>query len=105
MRRMSPSVDQKCIAIKVDVIVAIRRQARKTVTAVVKNCAESARGGKRERNTRTRRNGGKTQSVANALNPKIPKTRNAPEGKSLTSGIARVILVMTSLIARRINHF
>jgi hypothetical protein len=97
-RRMPPSasVDQKCIAVKVNVIVTmIRRQAPKKVTAVVKNRAGgNARGGKRERNKRRRRNFGKTQSVVNALNPKIPKTRNAPEVESLTSGIARVILVM-----------
>jgi hypothetical protein len=98
---MDPSVGQKYIPVRVDVIVAIRRQARKTVTVVVKNRAESARGGKRERNTRTRRNGGKTQSIANALNQKIPKTKNGlKEGSRLRSAIGRVFLVTTGLINR-----
>jgi hypothetical protein len=53
------SMNQEVHRSKVGVTVAIRRQARKTVTAVVKSRAESGR--KRERN-RTGRNGGRLKA-------------------------------------------
>jgi hypothetical protein len=54
------SMNQEVHRSKVGVTVAIRRQARKTVTAVVKNRAESAE--EKRKKHRTGRNGGRLKA-------------------------------------------
>jgi hypothetical protein len=63
---------------KVGVTVAIRRQARNSDSSSESRRERKRR--KRERNTGQGETAEKTQSIANAPNPKIPKTKNL-EGK------------------------
>jgi hypothetical protein len=58
------------------------------VTAVG-GIAPSARGGERERNTGQGETAEKTQSIANAPDPKIPKTKNLEGESRLISAIAK----------------
>jgi hypothetical protein len=65
---------------KVGVTVAIRRQARKTVTAVVKSRAESAGGGKRKKH-RTRETAEDSKHRKRSKSEDL-KTENGLKGKS-----------------------